>query len=62
MIGGSAAGGLVAGIFGAKAYFFAANSILSILMFGNTMVVEIIAILVSAVTAFILTLVLGFDD
>ena len=62
MMGGSAAGGLVAGIFGAKAYFFAANSILSILMFGNTMVVEIIAILVSAVTAFILTLVLGFDD
>lgn len=62
MIGGSAAGGIVAAIFGVKAYFFAANSILSILMFGDTMIAELIAIVVSVATAFVLTLVLGFDD
>lgn len=62
MIGGSAAGGIVAAILGVKAYFFAANSILSILMFGDTMIYQIIAILVSIVTAFVLTLILGVDD
>lgn len=62
MIGGAVAGGIVAGVFKVKAYFLTANSILSIIMFGDTMLYEIIAILVSVGVAFALTLILGFDD
>lgn len=62
MIVGSAAGGIVSAIFGVKAYFFAANSILSILMFGDTMIYQIIAIAVSVAVSFAVTLILGFED
>lgn len=62
MIGGSALGGIVAGIFTVKAYTFAANSILSIVIFGNTMIYAVIAIAVSCASAFILTLLLGVSE
>lgn len=62
MIGGSALGGIVAGIFAVKAYTFAANSILSIVIFGNTIIYAVIAIAVSCASAFILTLLLGVSE
>lgn len=55
MLGGSAIGGLVAGLLSVKAYAPAANSILSIPMFGDTIVMAAIATLASIAGGFVIT-------
>ena len=62
MIGASAIGGAVAGFLSVKAYVPTANSILSLVMFGDTIVYAAIATAISVVAGFILTLLIGFDD
>lgn len=62
MMGGAAIGGLVAGICGVKAFTFAANSIFSIVIFGETMIFAIIAIIVACVGGFAITMLWKFDE
>lgn len=62
MILGSLVGGFIAAFLGVKAYTMAANSILSIIMFGPTMIGAIISVVVSVVAGFGFTLLIGFDE
>ena len=62
MILGSLVGGFTAAFLGVKAYTMAANSILSIIMFGPTMIGAIISVVVSVVAGFGFTLLIGFDE
>lgn len=59
---GSAAGGLVAGLMGARAYIMAYSNILALPIFQDTIVAAIAGVVVAIAVAFVVTLVLGFDE
>lgn len=64
---GSAAGGLVAGIFALKAYTWMTPSVINVAMWIggdglNNLFVAIAAMVVSAIVSFIATLLIGFED
>lgn len=61
MIVGSAAGATVTALFHVKSYAPAANSILSIMQFGDTMIWQIVAIIVGFSVAFAMTWVMKLD-
>ena len=61
MIVGSAAGGVVSALLHVKSYAPAANSILSIMQFGDTMIWQIIAIVVGFSVAFAMTWMMKLD-
>lgn len=62
MLGATLIGSLTAAVLGMKSNVLAANSILSIIMFGDTMVAAVIATVVSVTAGFVLTLLIGFED
>lgn len=62
VMAGGAAGGLVAGFLGAKAYVMGYSTILALPIFENTMIAMLAAIIVCIVVAAIVTIVLGFEE
>ncbi|MCM3183668.1 hypothetical protein [Priestia megaterium] len=59
---GSALGGIVAGLRGAKAYVYGYSTILAIPIFQQTIMAIVTAIIVSIVSACIITMIIGFDE
>lgn len=62
VMAGGAAGGLVAGLLGAKAFIMGRSTILAIPIFQDTIVSMLIGIGVAMITSFIVTYILGFED
>lgn len=62
MLLGSLVGGISAAILGVKSNILAANSILSIVMFGDTLLGALIATVISLVAGFVFTLIIGFKE
>ncbi|MED3913246.1 hypothetical protein [Priestia megaterium] len=59
---GSALGGIVAGLMGATAYVYGYSTILAIPIFQQTIMAIVTAIIVSIVSACIITIIIGFDE
>ena len=59
---GSAVGGVAAALLSVKAYTLTANSIIGVVMFGDTIIAALISIVVSLVAGFAFTMLLGFKD
>ncbi|MET3687621.1 phosphotransferase system glucose/maltose/N-acetylglucosamine-specific IIC component [Priestia megaterium] len=59
---GTALGGIVAGLRGAKAYVYGYSTILAIPIFQQTIMAIVTAIIVSIVSACIITMIIGFDE
>ncbi|MBO0458156.1 PTS transporter subunit EIIC [Enterococcus hulanensis] len=62
VMAGGALGGIVAGLMGATAYVYGYSTILAIPIFQNTIIAIVTAIIVSIVSACIITMVIGFDE
>ncbi|MGI6230918.1 MAG: PTS transporter subunit EIIC [Tractidigestivibacter sp.] len=59
---GGAAGGLVAGLLGARAYIMGYSTILALPIFEDTIVAIVIAIIVAIAVSCLVTMALGFDE
>lgn len=62
VMAGAAAGGIVAGIMGAKAYVYGYSTILAIPIFQDTIMAIVTAIIVAIVVVAAVTFVLGFEE
>ncbi|MCM2975194.1 PTS transporter subunit EIIC [Priestia aryabhattai] len=62
VMAGSALGGIVAGLMGATAYVYGYSTILAIPIFQQTIMAIVTAIIVSIVSACIITIIIGFDE
>lgn len=62
VMAGGAAGGIVAGLMGARAYVMGYSTILALPIFENTMLAMAVGIVVAIVAAAAVTFVLGFED
>lgn len=62
VMAGGFAGGVVAGLLGAKAYIMGYSNILALPIFGNTIIAIVAGIITSIVVAAVVTYVLGIDE
>lgn len=62
VMAGAAIGGIVSGLLGATAYVYGYSTILAIPIFEKTIMAIIIAIIVTIISACIITMLLGFDE
>ena len=62
VMAGGAAGGLVAGIMGAKAFIMGYSTILAIPIFKDTIMAIVLGIIVSFVVSCLVTVMLGYDE
>lgn len=62
VVAGAGAGGVVAGIMGAKAFVYGYSMILAIPIFQTTIMAIVAAIIVAIFTAMIVTMLLGFNE
>lgn len=62
VMAGGFAGGVIAGLLGAKAYIMGYSNILALPIFGNTIIAIVAGIITSIVVAAVVTYVLGIDE
>lgn len=62
VMAGGAAGGIVAGILGARAYVMGYSTILALPIFQNTILAMLIGVVVAIVVSAVVTFILGFED
>lgn len=62
VMAGGALGGVVAGLMGATAYVYGYSTILAIPIFQKTIMAIVTAIIVSIISACVITMVMGFDE
>ena len=59
---GGAIGGVVAALLGAHNYEYGSSSLFALLIFEDTIVAMVIAIIVTIVASCVLTILFGFDE
>lgn len=62
VMAGGFAGGVIAGLLGAKAYIMGYSNILALPIFGNTIIAIVAGIITSIVVAAVVTYILGIDE